>query len=307
MLYYTARRVLQAIPVVLGVSVIVFALMNVLPGDAVTAMNAEFGMTPEAMARMRTELGLDQPIYIRVARSLWQLLQGDLGSSIYNNRGVVEQILEQLPATIQLAVASMVIGVVLGIVFGTLAAVRQNSWIDTTSMVISLVGVSMPVFWLGLLLIMLFSVSLSWLPATGTGGPETLIMPALALSFRLVGTTARLVRSSMLEVLHAEYVTTARAKGLMERVVLTRHALRNALIPVVTMVGIQFGVMLGGAVVIETVFGRQGIGSMAVQAIIARDYPLVQGVVLLTAVSYVVVNLLVDISYGFIDPRIRYD
>lgn len=306
MLDYIRRRLLEAVPTLIGVSILVFAMMHLLPGDAASIMTSEYGMTAEDVARLRVQMGLDQPVYVQYGRFIWNALHGDLGRSYYTERPVTEQVLGQMPATIRLAAASMALAVALGILSGVLAAVRQNSWMDTTSMVTALLGVSMPTFWLGLLLIFVFSLNLGWLPASGSTTWQTLILPVFALGSHSAATTARLVRSSMLEVLRAEYITTARAKGLIERAVLLRHALKNALIPVVTTVGLQFGTMLGGAVIVETVFARQGIGSMLVAAIMKKDLPLVQGVVLITASSYVLVNLVVDLSYGFLDPRIRY-
>jgi len=251
-------------------------------------------------------MGLDDPLHVQYLRFLRKALQGDLGRSLRTNRPVSEMLWEQLPATVELAVASMGLAVVLGGIFGLISALRQNSWIDSLSMALSLIGWSMPSFWLGLLLILIFALHLDWLPITGHGGLARLVLPALTLALGTSGLIARLVRSAVLEVLRMDYVTTARAKGLAERLVISRHVLKNALIPVVTMVGLQFGRLLSGTVIIETVFARQGIGRVTVDAILTRDMPLVQGAVLFFAVIYVLSNLAVDMSYAFIDPRIRY-
>jgi ABC-type dipeptide/oligopeptide/nickel transport system permease component len=214
---------------------------------------------------------------------------------------------EQAWSTVQLAVAAMVLAVAIGVILGTISALRQNSWVDTLSMIVALFGVSMPNFWLGLLLIYVFSLRLGWFPITGEGGWQRLVLPAVALGMDFSAITARLVRASLLEVLRQDYILTARAKGLRERVVVTRHALRNAMIAVVTIIGLQFGFLLSGAVVVETVFARQGIGRLAITAILSKDFPLVQGIVLVAAVAYVAINLLVDLSYSVLDPRIHYN
>jgi ABC-type dipeptide/oligopeptide/nickel transport system permease component len=252
-------------------------------------------------------MGLDDPLHVQYLRFLSKALRGDLGRSLRTNRPVSEMLWEQLPATVELAVAGMGLAVVLGGILGLVSALRQNSWIDSLSMALSLIGWSMPSFWLGLLMILIFALHLDWLPITGEGDRlARLVLPALTLALGTSGLIARLVRSAVLEVLRMDYVTTARAKGLVERMVISRHVLRNALIPVVTMVGLQFGRLLSGTVIIETVFARQGIGWLTVDAILERDMPLVQGAVLLFAVVYVLSNLAVDLSYALIDPRIRH-
>ncbi len=306
MLRYVGARLVMAVPVLLGVTVLVFSMLYLLPGDPVQAMLGESATSAEHVERLRHELGLDDPIYVQYARFLGNALRGDLGRSLVSRHQVLDEILSQFPATAELALASMAIAVIVGVTLGVLAAIRQNSWLDTLSMFVALLGVSMPGFWLGLMLIFFFSLRLGWFPATGQGGPERLILPATALGIGAAAIIARLTRSSMVEVLRQEYVTTARAKGLAEHVVILRHALQNALIPVVTMVGLQFGYLLAGAVIIETVFARQGIGRLIITSILAKDFPLVQGAVLFTACLYVLVNLLVDISYAVLDPRIRY-
>ena len=307
MVPYIANRLLASIPVLFGVLVVVFFLLRILPGDPTQVMAAEFGASAEDLARMRQQLGVDDPLIVQFGDFLAKAARGDLGRSLFTQRPVVDQILEQLPSTAQLAIASLVIALLIGLPIGVLAAVRSNSWIDAASMVVALIGVSMPSFWLGLILIYLFSFRLGWFPSAGAGGGDRLVLPALALGLSASGIIARLMRSSMLEVLRQEYVVTARAKGLADGLVVFRHALKNALNPLVTIVGLQFGGLLGGAVIVETVFARKGLGSLTVQAILQKDYPLVQATVLFVALTYIVVNLIVDVSYAFLDPRIRYD
>jgi peptide/nickel transport system permease protein len=263
-------------------------------------------VTPADVDRIRHQLGLDDPIPIQYLKYIGRVFQGDFGESVKAHRPVLTMIREQAWPTIQLAIAAMVLAVVIGVTLGTISALRQNTWVDTLSMLLALFGVSMPSFWLGLILIYLFSVKLDWLPITGQGGLKRLILPAVALGLDFSAVTARLVRASLLEVLRQDYILAARAKGLRNRTVITRHALRNAMIAVVTIIGLQVGFLLSGAVVIETVFARQGIGRLAITAILAKDFPLVQGIVLLSAVVYVAINLLVDLSYSFLDPRIHY-
>lgn len=305
MLRYIQRRLLIAIPVVLGVATIVFALMHLLPGDPAEVMLAQSGGQAETIERLRHQLGLDLPLHVQYVRFLSNLVRGDLGESIWLRKPVSQILLQQLPATLELALAAMLLAILGGTSMGILAALRHNSWVDRAVMVISSVGISMPIFWSSLLGIYLFAAELRWLPATGQGDLKHLILPAAVLGYGASGSIARLTRSSMLEVLGQEYITAAMAKGLLWRVVVLRHALKNALIPVVTLLGLQFGGLLGGAVITETVFSRQGLGRTMVDAIIWKDFPLVQGGVMLIAGMYVLVNLLVDLSYGFIDPRIR--
>ena len=307
MLQLIGKRLLASIPVLWGVTTLVFLAIHLLPGDPAELMLAESGGSAESIAYLRDQLGLDEPLYVQYGRFLLNTLRGDLGRSIFTNRPVLQTILEQLPSTIELALAAMLVAIALGTGLGIMAALNHNSWLDNACMAVAVAGVSVPIFWSGLLLILLFSSTLRWLPATGQGGLRHLLMPAAVLGFASSGTIARLVRSSLLEVLYKEYITTARAKGLSERLILIRHALKNALIPVITVVGLQFGFLLGGAVVTETVFSRQGIGRLIVDAILWKDFPLVQGGVLLAAVIYTMVNLMVDISYAFADPRIRHD
>ena len=310
---YLLRRLLAAVPVLLGVSILVFSMLHLTPGDPVVLMlsggggsGASQGASAEAIERLRRELGLDQPVWMQYLRWIGNALRGDLGRSIWSNQRVTEMIVAQLGSTFQLTIAGLGLAVVLGVLLGVIAAMRAHSWLDSVIMAVASLGVSMPAFWLGLILIFIFSLRLGWFPATGAGGLNRLILPAAVLGLEASAIIARLVRSSMLEVMRQEYVTTARAKGLSERVVVLRHALRNALVPVVTVVGLQFGAVLSGTVVLETVFARQGIGRLAITAINGKDFPLVQGIVLFVAIVYVFVNLAVDLLYGFIDPRIRY-
>ena len=304
---YLARRLIAALPVLWGVATLVFIVMRVLPGDPAALMLSEAGGSAEAIAALRAELGLDDPLPIQYGRYLLDLLRGNLGTSLLTRRPVVTTIAEQLPSTIQLAIAAMCIAVGLGTLLGVVAAAKRDTWIDTLTTTISVTGVSVPIFWSALLLIWLFSLRLGWLPATGQGGISHLIMPALVLGFATAGAIARLVRSSLLEVFTQDFINTARAKGLREITLLERHALKNAFIPVITVIGLQFGFLLGGTVVIETIFSRQGIGRLVVNAILWKDLPVVQGVALLAALVYTVINLTIDIVYAFLDPRIRYD
>jgi peptide/nickel transport system permease protein len=307
MTQYFVQRLILAGPVLLGVSIAVFLMMHLLPGDPALAMLAgQSGITPEDVDRVRRQLGLDQPVPVQYLNYIGRVLQGDFGESVHSHRPVLEMIAEQAGATLQLALVAMAIAVTLGIVLGTISALRQNTWVDTFSMLLALFGVSMPSFWFGLILIYFFSLRLGWFPVTGQGGWQRLILPAIALGMDFSAITARLVRANLLEVLRQEYILTARSKGLRDQAVVTRHALRNAMIPVLTIIGLQLGNLLGGAVVIETVFAREGLGRLAVTAILSKDFPLVQGIVLVAAVVYVGINLLIDLSYATLDPRIHY-
>ena len=307
MLQYIGRRLITSIPVLWGVTTLVFLMMHLLPGDPAELMVAESGGSSQSIAQLRHQLGLDDPLYVQYGRFLVNALRGDLGRSIFTNRPVAQTILEQLPHTVQLAVAAMMVAVIIGTALGIAAALNRNTWLDSLCVTIAVAGASMPIFWSGLLLILLFSSLLHWLPATGQGSLKHLIMPAVVLGLASSGSIARLVRSTMLEVLGQEYITTARSKGLGECIVVCRHALKNAMIPVITVMGLQFGYLLGGTVVTETVFSRQGLGWLVVDAILWKDFPIVQGAVLLAAAIYTLMNLLIDISYAIIDPRIRYD
>jgi len=309
---YIIGRIVAVVPVLLGVSLLVSSMIFFLPGDPAQLMLTEMGgaaagrVTPEQYENLRRELGLDEPFVVHYAKFLGKALQGDLGRSYQSRRSVLDAILEHLPSTIQLTFAGLGLAIVIGVVLGVVAALRPNSIGDNLSMFFALAGVSLPEFWLALMLIFFFSFSLGWFPATGQGGIERLVLPAFALGLRAAATIARLTRASMLEIMNQDYITTARAKGLAGRVVVTRHALKNALIPVVTIVGLQFGNLMAGAVIIETVFARQGVGRLAVDAIRMKDFPMVQGTVLFAATAYVLTNLIVDISYAWLDPRIRF-
>ncbi len=303
---YIARRLVAAIPVLVGVSLGVFLMLQLVPGDPAALMLSEFQTTPEQVARLREQLHLNDPLPVQFGRFVWNASHGDLGYSVRSKRPVAAEIRDNLPSTLELALAGLLIAALIGTTFGILAAVRQYTWVDASSMLVALMGVSMPSFWLGFLIIFVFSLRINLFPATGGGDVRHLVMPAVTLGLGAAAIIARLTRSSMLEVLKQEYMTTARAKGLRDRRVILAHGLRNALIPVVTIFGLQFGQLLAGTVIIETVFGRPGIGRLIVDAILAKDFPMVQGIVLLIATSYVIVNLVVDILYGFLDPRIRY-
>jgi peptide/nickel transport system permease protein len=307
MLVYVARRLLATIPVVLGVTILVFLMLHLVPGDPVKLMLAEFGTNPEQVEMLRAQLHLDEPLPQQYGRFLWGVLHGDFGISIRTKRPVNKEIVDNLPSTFKLALAGLLFAGVLGTTLGIVAAIKQYTWVDAGSMFLALVGVSMPSFWLGLLFIFTFSLHLRLFPATGGGDLKHLVLPAVTLGLISSAIIARLTRSSMLEVLRQDYVTVARAKGLAEWSVIIRHALKNALIPVVTIFGLQFGQLLAGTVVIETVFARPGIGRTLVDAILSKDFPMVQGIVLVVALSYVLVNLAVDLVYGVLDPRIRYE
>jgi peptide/nickel transport system permease protein len=306
MLPYVWNRLLLAVPVMLGISAVVFSITHLLPGDPVLLMLSGAIVTPEQVVELRARLGLDDPIPVQYLRFLRRAVVGDFGRSMFSRRQVMDEIVYQLPSTVQLAAAAMLISAGVGLILGILAAIHYNTWIDRFAMVVSLAGVSMPNFWLGFLLIFIFSLQLDWLPATGQGGLERLILPAATLGLGYSAVVTRLVRSSLLEVLGNRYIATARAKGLSERIVVLKHALGNALISVVTIIGVQLGNLLAGTIIVETVFSRQGMGRLAVTAVLDRDYPLIQGVVIVSALGYVLVNLLVDLSYSILDPRIRH-
>jgi peptide/nickel transport system permease protein len=303
---YLRTRLLATIPVVFGVSLLVFACLYLLPGDPIQALAGDVPLDPVRVAELRQQLGLNDPAWLQYLHFVGNALHGDLGKSLQSHRPVLDEILIQLPATIQLTLAATAIALALGITLGVLAALRPYSWLDTTSMLVALGGVSVPAFWLGLMLLLVFAVWLRWVPATGTEGPVRLILPALTLGYGAAAIIARLTRGAMLEVLGNEYIATARAKGLSTTRVVLRPALRNALIPVLTIVGLQVGNLLSGAVVVETVFSRQGIGRMLVNGIMGKDIPLVQGTVLFVATFYVLLNLAVDVLYAWVDPRIRH-
>ena len=306
MLTWIARRILAVVPVLFGVTLAVFSMLFLVPGDPVKIMLAEFVTNPDQVAQMRAQLHLDEPILQQYARFVTGAVRGDLGTSIRSRRPVTTEIGENLASTAQLALAAMVVAVGLGVPLGLVAALSRSSWLDVASMAAALLGVSMPSFWLGLLLIFVFSLHLAWFPATGGGDLRHLVLPAITLGMIAAAIIARLTRSSMLEVLGQDYVRTARAKGLGGFSVVVRHALKNALIPIITIFGLQFGNLLAGAVIVETVFSRPGLGRLIVGGILNKDFPLVQGVVLFVATTYVLINLLVDVAYAYADPRIRF-
>jgi peptide/nickel transport system permease protein/oligopeptide transport system permease protein len=305
MLRYVLRRLLLAVPVLLGVSICVFLMASLVPGDPATVLAGDTA-SAEQVERIRRDLGLDQPLPIQYVRFLERLAHGSLGESTRTHREVLLEIADRLPYTLALALGAVVVSTTLGIAMGIFAAVRRGRAADYLTMGIAIVGLSVPTFWIALLGIIVFSLNLHWLPVTGAGSPQSYILPIFALSLHSAAVKARITRSSMLEVFGQDYLRTARAKGLRERIVLLRHALKNALIPISTIVGLQFGSLLGGAFIIETIFGWPGIGRLAVQAIFNRDFPLIQGTVLVGAVTYMLANLAVDIAYAWLDPRIRY-
>lgn len=292
------------IPVMLGVYTLVFVVMQVLPGDP-AQIRAGPGASAEAIENIRRQMGLDKPIPIQYVDYLQRAVRLDFGRSFRTNQPVIDELKTRYVNTIQLTVAATAIFITVGLPLGVIAAVKRNSIWDGLAILVSLLGISMPGFWLGLLLIWYFSVKLGWFPTFGFSSPKHVILPALTLASYGIAYTARYTRSSMLEELMQDYVITARAKGLRERVVLYRHALRNALIPVVTQAALGFGLMLGGAVVVEVVFTVNGVGKLIVDGILSRDYPVVQAGVLLLALNFVLVNLLADLAYGYIDPRVR--
>jgi ABC-type dipeptide/oligopeptide/nickel transport system permease component len=303
---YALQRLLFTVPVLIGVSILTFLMLHLVPGDPVAAMFVgQGGTSKEAMEKTREQLGLNDPLPVQYFTYVKGLVRGDLGTSIRTKQPVSDMIRNNLPATIKLTVMSMALAIVVGIALGVFAAIKRGSVIDSLVMMVGLAGVSMPSFWLGLLLISVFSIRLHWLPIIGGDDLKGLILPSIALGFAAAATIARMVRSSVVEVLGEQYIVTARAKGLNERRVILRHALRNAMIPTLTVVGLQFGGLLAGAVIIEQVFARQGIGRMLVTALQGRDFPVAQGGVLFVASVYVIVNLIVDLLYGAIDPRIR--
>jgi peptide/nickel transport system permease protein len=305
-LAFIVRRLLHAVPVLLGVSFLVFSMLHLVPGDPVLIMLQGSQASAEQIAQLRGELGLDQPFLVQYAHYLWNLLHGDLGMSYRKRIPVLDLIMSQIGSTLQLTLAALVLAVTLGIGLGIVAAYNRDTILDSLSMGFAVFGVTIPNYLLGLVLILVGSVWLGWFPATGQGGWKRLVLPALALGWGYAAIVARLVRQNLVEVWNQEYILTARAKGLAERSILVRHALKNSMIPTVTIVGLQFGHMMASAVIIETLFARQGIGRLIVQAITAKDFPLIQGLVLVTALAYVVANIMVDISYSFLDPRVRY-
>lgn len=302
---YIVQRLVAALITLLGISLIVFFLVRLLPGDPARVI-AGLLASEQEVARVRTQLALDRPVSEQYALFMGRLLRGDLGTSARTQEPVLDEVLARMPATMKLAVISMALAGTFGVLSGILAAYYRNSMLDFFISVGTVLGVSIPVYWLGLMLIILFAVRLHWLPAAGSERLGSYVMPSLTLAVFSIALVARMTRSSMLEVLGEDYVRTARAKGLSERIVLLNHALKNALIPVITVLGLQFGALLGGAVLTETVFGWPGMGQLLVSSIFSRDYPVVQGIVLIFACLFILVNLIVDVLYAYIDPRIHY-
>lgn len=312
---YVALRLATAIPTLLGVSVLTFLFIRLIPGDAIAArLGTSTALTPEQLASLRAYFGLDQPLHVQYWSWLTSLLRGDAGYSIRTGRPVLVEIAERLPATLELAVAAALIAILVGLPLGLLSALRPGTRVDTAARIGGLLGLSLPSFWLGTLIIVLFSVHLRWLPNTGgyvdllrdpIANLGLLLFPAITLGVALAAATMRMTRSAMLDVLGADYVRTAAAKGLAPPLIVRRHVLKNGLIVVVTLLGIQVGQLLGGAVVVEEVFAIPGVGRMLLAAIVQRDYALVQGGVLAIAVLFVLVNIIVDLLYGYLDPRIR--
>lgn len=308
MLRYVAGRLVGTVPVLVGVTLLVFAMTLLTPGDRVVAMlgDAAQGLGQAAREELRRELGLDRPLPIQYLEYVAGLARGDLGLSARSRRPVLAEIRDRLPATIELALAGLAVAVTLGVSLGVLAAVRRGTVFDSLAVAIALVGVSVPVFWMGFLLMMVFALELGWLPASGRGTWRHLVLPAATVGLASAAFIARITRGAVIETLGQDYVRTARSKGLSERRVVARHALRPALLPIVTVVGLQLGGLLGGAVLTETVFAWPGVGRLLVDAIVARDVPLVQGCVLVVALLFIGVNLLVDVSYAAINPKVRY-
>jgi peptide/nickel transport system permease protein len=330
---FLLRRLLELVPVFFGVILVVFVVSRMTPGDPARIILGEKA-TPEALAQLREVLGLDQPLPLQFAHYLGRAVRGDLGRSIQSNERVIVDLGTRFPATIELTAAAMLLATIVGVLTGVLAAARQHSWFDGASMIVALFGFSMPIFWLGIMLILLFAWQLGWFPISGRldyavelhrithfyvldalltrnwaalgDALRHLVLPAVTLSTVPLAIIARMTRSALLEVLRQDYVRTARAKGLAERRVVLSHALRNAGIPVITVIGLNVGSLLGGAILTETIFAWPGVGRLVVDAIFARDYPVVQGAVLVIAVVFVLVNLTVDLAYAYLDPRIRY-
>jgi peptide/nickel transport system permease protein len=333
MLRYISKRLLDLLPVLLGITILVFLFLQLIPGNPAVVLLGPRA-TPEQIEQLQGQLGLNQPLPLQYLAFLGKLIRFDLGRSIMSGVPILQEIAIRWPATFELSVAAMLVAMILGVPAGIIAAVRKNGWVDNLAMSASLLGVSMPVYWLGLLLVYLFAVNLHWLPPSGRLSVDTdlhpitgfylldslltfnprafgdvlshLLLPAITVGTIPLAIIARITRSAMLEVLSQDYIRTARAKGLIERIVISKHALKNALLPVITIIGLQFGTLLSGAILTETIFSWPGIGSWIYEGILARDYPVVQGGVVFVAIVFVLINLLVDISYAFLDPRIQY-
>lgn len=305
MLKYILRRIVFLIPVIIGVAFIVFSLLYFTPGDPARMVLGDMA-TEDAVQEFREKQGLNDPFFVQFGNYLWKaFFEGDIGRSYITKRPVTTEVMTAFPYTLKLAACAMVIALIFGIPFGIISAIKQYSIFDTITTIVAMVGMSMPVFWLGLLMILLFSVYLGWLPSSGFDTWQAMILPSVALAAQAISMITRMTRSSMLEVVRSDYIRTARAKGQKESIVIWKHALGNALIPVVTITGLQFGELLGGAVLTESIFSVPGVGRLMVESIKMRDYPVVQGGVLYIAIAFSIVNLLVDLLYAYIDPRIR--
>lgn len=301
---FIIRRLIMLIPVLLGVSFIVFSILSLTPGDPVQ-MRLGDNYSPESYAAMKHEMGLDQPYLVRYVKYVWNAVQGDFGKSYTTSNPVLDEIRARIPNTIILSFFAMAFAIIIGIPLGVISATKQYSFLDNSSMIVALFGVSMPNFWLGLMLILVFAANLGWFPSAGFKNFKSLILPAITLSANSLAIITRMTRSSMLETIRMDYIRTARAKGVKESTVIIKHALRNALMPVVTTIGLQFGFSIGGAVLVETVFSWPGLGRLLVESIKYKDTPIVTAIVVILATMFTVINLLVDIIYAFLDPRIR--
>ncbi len=306
MVRYILKRLAMLVPVLFGVTVVSFSLLQIVPGDPAVLLAGE-DANPDFIEAVRKEYGFDQPLYIQYFRFISHAVQGDFGISIRNREPVVNLLIQRFAFTVQLSFLSILVAAFIGLVAGVISATRQYSIFDNLSMVGALFGISMPIFWLGLLLMLVFSVYLGWFPAGGSGGLKHLVLPAIALGAASAAVIARMTRASMLEVIRQDFIRTARANGLKEWVVIYKHALKNAMIPVITVFGLEFGYMLGGAVLTETVFSLPGVGRLMVEGIFQRDYAVVQGSMILVAGTFVLVNLATDIAYALFDPKIRYE
>jgi ABC-type dipeptide/oligopeptide/nickel transport system permease component len=305
MIEFVLRRLAVAVPVLFGVSVLVFLILHLIPGDPAQILLFGSNPTPQQLAQLRAQLGLDQPLVVQYLVYISHVLRGDLGVSFIAQQPVSAEIARRFPDTLQLTLAGMAVAVLIGAPLGVVGGVWPNTWVDRISTGASVLGVSVPYFWFALILITIVAVNLRWLPSLGEGSPQALILPAISLGWAFAAVITRLLRANLIEVYQQPYIQVARAKGLSARALLFDHAIKNALIPVITILGLQFGNMLSGAVVIEVIFGRAGIGSYLVEAIKAKDIPAVQGTVLFIAALYLLINLVVDVAYGLLDPRIR--
>ena len=301
---YFLRRLLSVIPVIFVSWTLIFVVLQLIPGDPVNLMLAGRPASEEARENVRKNLGLDKPVHVRYVQFLWRAVQGDLGESYRTRQPVMQEIGAQLRPTLELAAGGLLVGLIFGVLLGILSGTRPNSWADTGSMVFALAGISMPSFWTAMLLIYIFGLKLRWFPIVGDGW-QALVLPSITVGFFLVGNLARLIRSSILEVMGEDFIRTGKAKGLTHWRVVFKHALRNAMIPPITLLGVQFALLIGGAVITETVFARPGLGQLLVNSVLQKDIPMVQALVVYTTGAYIVLNFIVDLLYGVIDPRIR--